>query len=89
MTCESQRGSDMHGNCLDCGARVGASGCDGGSWVHMSTAPDRVISTKWAWGRMIEQRLANGVLIKYKGVGIPMDAYLDYLRGVTKGHGPV
>jgi hypothetical protein len=80
MKCESQRGQGYDGMCIDCGQPIGASGCDGGSWVHISTAPDRVISTKWAWGRVIEQRLANGVLIKYKGCGIPMDAYLDALR---------
>jgi hypothetical protein len=37
--CSSQRGDDGTGRCIDCGQPVGASGCDGGSWVHVSTKP--------------------------------------------------
>ena len=67
--------------CLECGNPIAASGCDGGSWVHVSTAPDRVISTTWYHGYMVRQRLANGVVIRYKHGGIPMNDVLR-ARGV-------
>ncbi len=58
--------TDGTDHCIHCGEPIGASGCDGGSWVHMSTRPDRVISTEWHYGKMVRQTLANGVIIKYK-----------------------
>jgi hypothetical protein len=86
MNCPYQCGPDTEGNCLECGQPLGASGCDGGSWVHMSTAPDRVVQTSWCYGRMVEQRLANGVLIRYKNGGVRMETVLAHEAGrVTKG----
>lgn len=53
--------------CQACGNPCGASGCDGGSWVHLDTAPDRVVSTTYQYGVWVETRLANGVIIRPKG----------------------
>jgi hypothetical protein len=65
--CNSQIGQDFDGNCLDCGQPIAASGCDGGSWVHVSTAPDRVVQSSYSYGVLYRQRLANGVIITRKG----------------------
>jgi hypothetical protein len=68
--CVYQCGPDSLGNCLECGQPVAASGCDGGSWVHTSKAPDRVIMSTWQYGKLLEERLANGVRILYKHGGV-------------------
>ncbi len=52
--------------CPRCGGPRGPSGVDGGSWVHISTAPDRVVSSEYSRGVLVREVLANGVIIKYK-----------------------
>lgn len=52
--------------CPRCGAKRAPSGCDGGSWVHVDEAPDRVVQTSYRLGKWIETRLANGVIWRPK-----------------------
>ena len=58
--------TDGTDHCRICGQPIGASGCDRGSWVHVSTAPDRVVSTSYRGGVWMETRLANGVVWRRK-----------------------
>jgi hypothetical protein len=74
MACTSQRGSDIYGKCLDCAQPVGASGCDGGSWVHLDMRPCAVISSVYSYGKLRCQTLRNGVFIRYKNGGIEWPA---------------
>ena len=65
--CTSQIGQDFDGNCLDCGMPIAASGCDGGSWVHLSIRPDRIAISTYSHGVEIRRVLANGVVLTRKG----------------------
>lgn len=62
--------------CPRCGGPRGASGAGSGgfgSWVHISTRPDRVVSSLYQYGQLVEQRLANGVVLRarYDAYGYP------------------
>lgn len=58
--------TDGTNHCRFCGAPVGASGCDGGSWVHLNTRPDRPVLSLYSHGVWLETRLANGVILRPK-----------------------
>jgi hypothetical protein len=54
--------------CPRCGGPRGPSGCNGGEWVHLDTAPDRVVCTSYSLGKWTKTVLANGVVIRPKHV---------------------
>lgn len=52
--------------CPRCGGPRAPSGVGGGSWVHVSTRPDRIVSTEYSYGKLVGCLLANGVRIRLK-----------------------
>jgi hypothetical protein len=52
--------------CPRCGGPRAPSGIDGGSWVHVSTRPDRVVMDTYSYGKLVERKLANGVVLRPK-----------------------
>ena len=72
MTCPKVVLSRCHGDdtCANCGQPIAASGCDGGSWVHVDMRPDAVVQSSYSYGKLQSQRLRNGVVIRYKHGGI-------------------
>ena len=52
--------------CPRCGGPRAPSGVGGGTWVHVSTKPDRVVITEYSYGKLVRQVLANGVVLRPK-----------------------
>jgi hypothetical protein len=52
--------------CPRCSGPRGPSGVDGGSWVHLDTASDRIVCTEYSFGKWTKTVLANGVVIRPK-----------------------
>jgi hypothetical protein len=57
--------TDGTDHCRTCGVAIAAC-CDGGSWVHVDTSPDRIVSSSYWGGQWQETRLANGVVWRRK-----------------------
>jgi hypothetical protein len=52
--------------CPKCGELRAPSGVGGGTWVHVGTAPDRVVLAEYSFGKCVRKVLANGVVIRPK-----------------------
>lgn len=59
--------------CPRCGKLRAPSGVDGGSWVHVDTSADAVVSSEYSGGKLTKTTLANGVVIRPKEAQSPTE----------------